>query len=338
MNQEQTTDWVFAQAALQHYALPADATVRMISLSENATYLVEAGQPLGVLRVYRPNYQSNASKRSELTWIGALRASRTVKTPAITATRSGEYLAEVRAEGDSRGCALFEFVAGEHLGDDDLGTFHQVGATAAKLHTQVLGWNLPEGFERFTWDLREILDGTAGRPPRWGYWRDGPGLTRRGQQLLGRAEEKIRTGLTAYQLSSANAGLVHGDLRAANILQDHEGELWVIDFDDCGFSWLLWDLCSTTTFIEHLPKVDEIVSAWLDGYREFRSLTAEDMAAIPHLVMLRRLHILAWLGSHQDSDLAQSLGTSYTDATYAVASTYLDGTFLAGLSTLAGKV
>ena len=62
----------YAKAALTAYGLPGTARARMISLSENATFLVETDHPVGVLRVYRIGYQSEAAIRSELAWIEAL--------------------------------------------------------------------------------------------------------------------------------------------------------------------------------------------------------------------------------------------------------------------------
>jgi hypothetical protein len=39
--------------------------------------------------------------------------------------------------------------------------------------------------------------------------------------------------------------------------------------------------------------------------------------------MLRRLMLLAWVGSHAETALARSLGTSYTEQTVALCSAYL---------------
>ncbi|MGU3587418.1 hypothetical protein ACLBYD_30285 [Rhodococcus sp. C26F] len=44
-------------------------------------------------------------------------------------------------------------------------------------------------------------------------------------------------------------------------------------------------------------------------------MTVKDFAAIPDLVFLRRLHILAWLGTHPEFDLAHKSGNDYTAAT-----------------------
>lgn len=315
----------FAAAALAAYDLPGGAKARLISLSENATFLVEADRPVGVLRIYRHAYQSVAAMRSELAWIAALRESGVVLTPGVVPTADGAALHSVQVGNASRASVMFEFVEGSQLRDDDMDTFRRVGATAAKLHNVVQDWPLPDGFDRFTWDLARILDPGA----RWGDWRDGPGHTVEGRAVLSGAEAKVRERLASYPPTDCTGGLVHGDLRAANILVDAEDQLWVIDFDDCGFSWFLWDLCSTTTFIEHLPHIDQIVAAWLEGYRSQRQLTARDIDVIPDLVFLRRLHILAWLGTHPESDLAHEVGASYTAATYGVAHRYLRGDFLA---------
>ena len=59
------THELFGRAALPAYGRPADTPLRLLSLSENATYLVEDDDPI-VLRVHRPGYHSLAAIRSEL--------------------------------------------------------------------------------------------------------------------------------------------------------------------------------------------------------------------------------------------------------------------------------
>jgi Ser/Thr protein kinase RdoA (MazF antagonist) len=44
---------------------------------------------------------------------------------------------------------------------------------------------------------------------------------------------------------------------------------------------------------------------------------------IPTFLMLRRLLLVAWVGSHSETELAQSLGVSYTRQTDALCSAYL---------------
>ena len=43
------------------------------------------------------------------------------------------------------------------------------------------------------------------------------------------------------------------------------------------------------------------------------------------MIMLRRLLVLAWLGSHAQTPLAQEEGVAYTEGTCALAERYLSG-------------
>jgi Ser/Thr protein kinase RdoA (MazF antagonist) len=54
-----------------------------------------------------------------------------------------------------------------------------------------------------------------------------------------------------------------------------------------------------------------------------RSLSAEDEAEIPTFVMMRRLLLVAWIGSHAGTDLARSMGAEYTAGSCELAETYL---------------
>jgi Ser/Thr protein kinase RdoA (MazF antagonist) len=55
-------------------------------------------------------------------------------------------------------------------------------------------------------------------------------------------------------------GLIHADLRLANLMVDDQG-LTAIDFDDCGFGWWVYDLASALSFIETDPRLPELIAA-----------------------------------------------------------------------------
>jgi Ser/Thr protein kinase RdoA (MazF antagonist) len=101
----------------------------------------------------------------------------------------------------------------------------------------------------------------------------------------------------------------------------------VIDFDDCGFSWYLYDLAASLSFIEHSPAAGELVEAWLAGYRALAPVTAADEAMIPTFVMLRRILLVAWLGTHPHSRAVGSVA-DYVTASCVLADDYLTGRFL----------
>ena len=101
----------------------------------------------------------------------------------------------------------------------------------------------------------------------------------------------------------------------------------VIDFDDCGFSWFMYDFATTVSFFEDHPQVPELKDAWVEGYRSVAPLDPADEAELDTFVMLRRLLLVAWIGSHHEfATEAAELGAGFTDGSCALAERYLSHT------------
>jgi Ser/Thr protein kinase RdoA (MazF antagonist) len=108
-----------------------------------------------------------------------------------------------------------------------------------------------------------------------------------------------------------------------NVFADGDG-FTIIDFDDAGYSWYLYDVGGMLTFCEGRPDVDEIVASWADGYRRVAPLSAEDEREIPTFLMLRRLLVHAYLGFRSDTELAaEAHAAGYGEESCAVAERYL---------------
>jgi Ser/Thr protein kinase RdoA (MazF antagonist) len=99
--------------------------------------------------------------------------------------------------------------------------------------------------------------------------------------------------------------------------------LTVIDFDDCGFSWHLYDLAAALSFIEAHPETGELVEAWLEGYQRRRRLPREHLLEIETLIMLRRLVLLAWLGTRAGTDLAETYAADFAEDSAVLAERFL---------------
>ncbi len=310
--------------ALAAYDLPADARVARINYSENVTYRVDApsSDRKWALRVHREGYHTRQGIASELIWIKALRDEAGVPTPIAVAGRDGELIQTAIAEGvpRRRHCVLFEWLPGDEPDENAnlLRPFAELGEITARLHRHSKSWRVPDSFERLTWDFARSL----GDQPNWGRWRDGMDLDRERITLLERLATTIERRLDAFGKASSRFGVIHADLRLANLLVDENGTR-VIDFDDSGYGWYMYDFATAVSFIEHRPDVPDLLAAWVGGYRKALDLPAADEAEIPTFVMMRRLLLVAWIGSHSATDLAKEMGGPYTQGTCVLAEDYL---------------
>lgn len=309
-----------AAAVAVEWGLAPDAAIHLLNLSENATFLAEDGDRRIVLRVHRPGYHSVAEIESEHLWIEALRAEGVVATPAPLRTQTGARLARLTlADGGVRQVAAFAFQPGrEPAPDEDLrDAFATLGALTARLHGWTQAWRAPPGFTRKIWDF----DACLGTRPLWGDWRAAIGLTPPDRALLARTAVLIQRRLAAFGRGPARFGLIHADLRLANLLIA-EG-ISVIDFDDCGYGWRLYDFAAAISFMEDSPQIPALRAAWLEGYRRIAAIPAEDEAELDSFVMLRRMLLTAWLASHAETPTAQALNPAYAAGTVALAEDYL---------------
>lgn len=309
-----------AERAIKRFGLPRDASVKLINVSENATYRVDDGSGRKwALRVHREGYHSRTAIASELAWLSALRDDG-VATPTALRGLDGEYIQTVAGEGlpNPRNVVLFEWESGAEPERTDVAGFELLGETAARMHAHVRKWRRPPWFERHSWNFETSL----GDRPHWGYWKNGMGMTAEAMEAFSETVALIKNRLEAFGKSPDRFNLVHGDMRLANLLMDGS-KVKVIDFDDCGFSWLLYDCATTVSFFEHTPEVPELLKAWVRGYRRIGTLSPEEESEIATFVMLRRLLLVAWIGSHSETELAQSMGISYTQESIPLCETYL---------------
>ena len=313
----------FASAALAPFGFPADAHVALLSLSENATYRIDdpAASRTAVLRVHRTGYHPPGAVASELAWLQALRADEGLLTPAVYRATDGREVVDVTIGDLTRQTVLFEWLPGTEPHDDHLTEkFGLLGEICARMHRHSRAWRRPAGFVRFDWDF----DSCVGDTPRWGRWQDGIGIGKEELATLTAAAALMRDRLDRYGRDRDRFGLIHADVRLANLLIDGD-DIQVIDFDDCGFGWFMFDLATAVSFIEHDPRVPGLCDSWVRGYRGVAPLADQDVAEIPTFLLLRRLQLVAWVGSHRFADAALDLGAEFTAGCCEIAERYLSG-------------
>ena len=312
------------QPALSLWPDLAGGTARLINHSENQTFLVETERRgRFTLRIHRPGYQSRPAIESELAWLTALRRDTDVPIPEPIPGLDGRLLQAFKTSGEeTRLAVLFRFADGaEPTPDDDMcELFRTLGRYAAQLHLHATQWQQPEGFQRPVWRAASILDADG----LWGDWRIAPGVDKTIRAVLDRTDSALWRRLGEYGLGEDRFGLIHADMRLGNLLVDGSN-VTLIDFDDAGFCWFVYDFAAAISFHETNAAIPALRSLWIEGYRTVRPLDDEHVEAIDSMVMLRRMALLAWIGSHSETRLAQTHKRGFAAGTAQLAERYLRG-------------
>ena len=311
----------FARSAAQEFGLGSDVALKLLNVSENATYQVTSGDgQRSIMRIHRPNYHTPQAIESELDWVSSLRNDQLVLTPAILPATDGRRVVTATDEsGEQRNAVMFEFMKGVEPSEDRLvQDFHNLGQITARLHQHARQWKRPSGFTRMTWNYETAL----GPNGHWGSWRDGLAMGPSELEILGRLSETLGKRLAAFGSGPDRFGLVHADMRLANLLVDGS-DVTVIDFDDCGLGWFMYDLGSSVSFIEDHPLIPAMTDSWVNGYRTVADLSKEEEHELPTFIMFRRLLLVAWVGSHQDTETGQEMGDNFTKVSCDLAEKYL---------------
>ena len=308
-----------AARALACWDLPVGAAARPLNVAENLTYLVTAPGLRRVLRLHRPGYHDARAIESEVTWIGALRTDGRVAVPHPRRGRDGAFVQAV-PEAAGQLATLFDFHPGTAPdADGDLVPgFEALGAIAAACHAHAAEWPRPAGFVRPAWDLEAVFGPAA----PWGDWRAAPHLSPDDLRLLDRAQRAVSDRIDAYGMGPDRHGLIHADMRLANLLVA-DGAIRLIDFDDCGFGWLLYDFAAAVSFIETDPRLPDLKAAWLRGYGVHRAPPPEADEMADAFVMLRRFALLAWIASRADAPEPRAMAPHFAAGTVALATRWL---------------
>ena len=111
-------------------------------------------------------------------------------------------------------------------------------------------------------------------------------------------------------------------MRLANLLIDENGTR-LIDFDDCGMGWYLYDFATAVSFMEDRVDIPALKESWVKGYCSVANLSREEVNELDTFIMLRRLALLAWIGSHIEVPEAQKLAPHFAQVSADLGEKYL---------------
>lgn len=271
---------------------------------ENSVFKVQTTGGLAALRVHRHGYHSKAAIQSEMQWMAHL-ASQGLLVPTPIANKQQDLLSEITWDNKIYVVDLLTWLDGAQLGNSTgplafsqkelQRIFFNLGSCIARMHEISDAWKIPEGFTRHAWDR----DGFLSEQAFWGnFWEVGE-ITAEDRHLLLQAREKAGAELEALRRAGADYGLIHADFVRQNILV-MGSDVSVIDFDDSGFGFRMYDFATALVKNRNEPHYDVIKSSLFDGYRSLRRLSQLNENSLDLFLALRDFAYLGWMDARRD--------------------------------------
>lgn len=265
------------------------ARAELVAARENHVYRVSAPDRTLALRLHRPDYRSAAELDAELHWMAAL-AQGGLAVPAPVPMPDGRLWLTLGC----RPVDMLSWIAGQPMGRDGRlsaladphAAYRQLGEQMARLHDLSDRWPRPPGFSRPNWDA----DGLSGATPLWGRFWENPLLTGAEAALLTAARDHCRQRLLSLA-GTLDYGLIHADLVPENVVLTDAGPA-LIDFDDGGFGYHLFDLATALNRTLREPDCESLGRALIAGYLARRPI---DVTELPLFQALRAFTYVGWI-------------------------------------------
>ncbi len=292
-----------AKSALEAYGLE-EAKISFIQYGENCIFRVDApGRAIArgeagpfipnryILRVLAINDIETIT--SELTWLRALSQEAGLAVPAPVMTLDGELMTSVTIHGipNNKVVSMMCWLDGrrflEGLQPNHL---RALGMVVGEMHKFSASWQPPQGFARFTWDWPAQLGGSMFSHPMEEVVRSMPPSF---QGPFIEVSQKVKELVDQLGKGPEAFGLVHGDLYPETVLYK-AGQAYPIDFEDCGYSYWMWDIAVALCQWAWNGQWERMRDAFHDGYSHVRWLPAEQWDQLDLFVASHFATMVLW--------------------------------------------
>jgi Ser/Thr protein kinase RdoA (MazF antagonist) len=264
--------------------------LQFVAGRENQVFRVRHASGDFALRIKRPGYRQRAELASELSWMAAV-ADAGLRVPRPVSSKQNRHLEHVQGHWVD----VLTWMPGDSLGErlsncsepQALSWFERLGEHMAQLHLASDAWGKPADFSRVAWDVQGLLGDT----PLWGVFWAHPHLSATDQDLFKRFRAVAAGHLSAIH-DRLDYGLIHADLVKENVLIDPEGRMGLLDFDDGGWGYRVFDLATALLKFTDSPHFARRQAALLRGYQSARAI---DLTALPLFMALRAMTYVGWV-------------------------------------------
>ncbi len=264
----------------QQYGI-GGATVKLLLRGVGDTYLATTPKNKFIIRVYRPSHRTEEQVREEVNFLLALKEN---KVPAAypIPDKNGNIIQSIVAAEGIKNVVLFTYAPGMVVPSLNEGQLLTLGRQIARMHNvsaaqPISTSRAPYTLETTLFQPLELLRNAFASNPDVYAW-------------LQAAAREIATRLSEFDTSAFSTGICHFDLLPKNFHFDCDAPTF-FDFDFMAQGWLILDLmtfrqqlCLDILFGRLTPEAaTKAFNIVISGYREFRHISDDELAAIPLL-------------------------------------------------------
>jgi len=296
-----------AHRALAHWGV-AYRQLRLITDENNAVFQVDDAYSL---RITPHGQRTAAELESELGYLRALGQAGMTNIPQPQAP----LFADAHAEGESY-AALFQWLDGQVIPTDQH-TAEQVRAVAHKialLHeftqthfTPLANFTRP----RYDWE------GLFGERSLYNPHENGRYISRASAVIFDQVAERTDDAMRQLDTGAWAFGLIHADFIFKNTLFRADGSIAVIDFDNFGWGYWLYDLACPLWFYRTRPDYTALKGVMLQAYTHATGklhIRMEDHPLLDTFVAARGVASCRWVAAHADHPAWAGRATAVIDA------------------------
>ena len=275
------------EEAMQRYGIAEDS-ILLLDGFESFMYEFDREEEVYILRIGHSFRRSESLIRGEVDWINFLSEG---GAPVAKAIRSENgKLVEPIDDGNGEYFLVTAFIKAKGKPSREVGwtsrLFETYGKLLGRMHALSKGYRL--------------IDITWKRP----HWND-PLMLEVEKFLHPVSEvvvvERFRTLMDHLRMLSKDDdsyGLIHQDAHAENLYVDETGNITLFDFDDCAYSWFIYDIAVVLFYMVMGRKnvtefTHEFMFHFIKGYKRENQIKSEWLKEIPHFFKLREIDLYA---------------------------------------------
>jgi Ser/Thr protein kinase RdoA (MazF antagonist) len=282
-----------AQSALNAYGL-CEPRIQFLRQAGNTLFRIYESNPTYaskpdlyapgqyMLRIHDPGYQTPDAIELELAWLASMCRDADLPVPEPVARLDGGLLTQTTHPGvpGERHCSLLRWVRGKEPKKETIQPQHYraLGKLVARLHLHASQWQPPHGLpkRKYDWDglFRKNLGDGSYSDECWSL------LPPEYVEPFKKVSSMLKQLMDVWGKSPQVFGLIHADIgMQANVLFQGE-QTRLIDFDDSGFGYYLFDL----SIVLEDSQADQIRphfrEALLEGYTQVQPLSEEQVKSL----------------------------------------------------------